>query len=180
MDRPRYEATGMTMAMETARLTLREIELDDAPFIHELMNEPPWIQFIGDRGIRTPADARTFITDRLRPSYARDGFGFWLTSLSSDRTPLGICGLIQRPALEYVDIGFALCERYWGQGYAREASEAVIDFARERSGLKTLAALVNPDNARSAKLLESLDFRFERMVRLPDEDEDIHLFLRAL
>jgi RimJ/RimL family protein N-acetyltransferase len=167
----------MTTVMETARLTLREIELEDAPFIFELMNEPPWIRFIGDRGIRTVADARAFIADHLRPSYRRDGFGFWLVQLTADDTSLGICGLIKRPALEYVDIGFALCERYWGHGYAREAAEAVVDFARERAGLKKLAAMANPDNERSARLLEALGLQFEKMIRLPEEDTDVRFFL---
>ena len=170
----------MKVVMETARLTLREIELEDAPFIFELMNEPAWIRFIGDRGIHTPADARSFIADRLRPSYARDGFGFWLTELSVERTPLGICGLIKRDALDYVDIGFAFCERHWGNGYAREASEAVVDFARERARLDRLAAITDPDNDRSAQLLEALGLSFEKMIRLPDEDRDVRLFLRDL
>lgn len=170
----------MKIVMETARLTLREIELGDAPFLHELMNEPPWIQFIGDRGIRTHADARAFIADRLRPSYAHHGFGFWLTELTVDQTPLGICGLIKRDALDYVDIGFALCKRHWSHGYAREAGEAVVEFAREQAGLQKLAAITDPGNARSAKLLETLGLHFERELRLPDEDRDIRLYLRDL
>ena len=171
----------MKTVMETERLTLREIELEDAPFIFELMNEPPWIEFIGDRGIRTLADARGFIADRLRPSYKRDGFGFWLIEVPDpDPQPLGICGLIKRPGLEYVDIGFALCERHWGNGYAREASEAVIDFAREQAGLDKLAAIVNPDNDRSARLLESLGMQFEGMIQLEGEDFELRLFVRDL
>lgn len=177
---PQTGSSAMKIVMNTERLTLREIELEDAPFIFELMNEPPWIQFIGDRGIRTLADARGFISDRLRPSYSRDGFGFWLVELAADPTPLGICGLIKRPGLEYVDLGFALCERYWGKGYARESSEAVIDFAREQAGLEHLAAIVNPDNDRSARLLESLGMEFQEIIQLEGEDIDLRLFVRTL
>lgn len=102
----------MIQALETRRLLLRRIEPDDAAFIHELMNEPPWIEFIGDRGIRTLADARNFICDRLIPSYEAHGFGFYLTELREDQAQLGICGLIKRDTLDDVDLGFALFERY--------------------------------------------------------------------
>ena len=170
----------MKIAMETARLVLREIEFEDAPFMHELMNEAPWLEFVGDRGIRTHADARAFIANRLRPSYTEHGFGFWLTELREDGTPLGICGLIKRDTLDDVDIGFGFCERYWGNGYARESAEAVIDFAREQTDLTRLAAITHPDNARSGRLLEALGLRFERMTRLGDEERDVRFYLREL
>jgi RimJ/RimL family protein N-acetyltransferase len=170
----------MAQVLETERLILRHIEPGDAAFIHELMNEPPWIEFIGDRGIRTLADARAFIHERLMPSYEEHGFGFYLTELREDQTQLGICGLIKRDTLDDVDLGFALFERYWGQGYAREAAEAVIDFARETVGLRRLAAITNPGNARSALLLEALGMKFERMVRLGDEEQEIRFFAREL
>lgn len=170
----------MHVVMETARLRLREIELEDAPFIHELMNEPPWIRFIGDRGIRSPAEARAYIGSRLRPHYSEHGFGFWLAELLEDETPIGICGLFKRPALEFVDLGFALSERYWGKGYAREAAEATIDFAREQAGLDTLAAIAQPDNERSVDLLARLGFEDGGWVRLEGEDLDLRLFLREI
>ena len=170
----------MVQVHETKRLLLRQIDPADAAFIHELMNEPPWIEFIGDRGIRTVADARNFIRDRLMPSYETHGFGFYLTELRKDHTQLGICGLIKRDTLDDVDLGFALFERYWGQGYAREAAEAVIDFARETIGLSRLAAVTHPDNLRSAHLLEALGMKFERMVQLGDEELEIRFFAREL
>jgi RimJ/RimL family protein N-acetyltransferase len=144
------------------------------------MNEPPWIEFIGDRGIRTLADAQEFIRVRLIPSYEEHGFGFYLTELREDQTQLGICGLIKRDSLDDVDLGFALFERHWGRGYAREAAEAVIDFARETIGLSRLAAVTNPDNARSARLLKTLGMKFERMVRLSEEEQEICFFAREL
>jgi RimJ/RimL family protein N-acetyltransferase len=170
----------LNVVMETERLRLREIELEDAPFIHELMNEAPWIRFIGDRGIRTVADARAYIGNRLRPHYTEYGFGFWLTELREDATPLGICGLFKRPGLEFVDLGFALCERHWGRGYAREAAEATIDFAREQAGLGTLAAIAQPDNRRSVDLLGRLGFEEGGWIRLEGEDVDLQLFLREI
>lgn len=170
----------MSTVMDTPRLRMREIELSDAAFMHGLMNEKPWLNFVGDRGIRTEADARGYISDRLRPSYAEHGFGFWLTELLEDGTPLGICGLVKRDTLDDVDIGFGFCERHWGSGYARESAEAVIDFAREVAGLTCLVAIANPENVRSARLLELLGFRFERMLRLAGEDFEVRLFRRKL
>jgi RimJ/RimL family protein N-acetyltransferase len=170
----------MKVIQETARLTLREIELGDAAFVFELMNEAPWIRYIGDRGIRTLADARAYIADTLRASYRRDGFGFWLTELTEDGTPLGICGMVKRESLEYPDIGFAFKRVHWGNGYAREAAEAVIDFARKKARAPTLAAIANPDNDRSARLLEKLGLGFDRRVRIEGDDNELDLYLRDL
>jgi RimJ/RimL family protein N-acetyltransferase len=170
----------MDPVLTTERLVLREILLSDDAFVHELMNEPPWIQFIGDREIHDRAAARRYIEDTLRPSYAEHGFGFYLVELEDGRTPLGICGLIKRDTLDDVDLGFALLERHWGRGYAREAAEAMISFACRVLGLRRLAAVTDPANERSIRLIEKLGMHFEGTVRLGDRPATVSLYARAL
>jgi hypothetical protein len=67
--------------LDTPRLALRWLAPDDAPFILELLNDPDWIRFIGDRGVRTVEGAREYIEKGPAASYARNGFGLWLTQL---------------------------------------------------------------------------------------------------
>lgn len=170
----------MPTILETPRLILREIELDDDVFIHELMNEPAWLEFIGDRQIHGPAQAREFIRDRLRPSYSEHGFGFYLVELRENATPLGICGLIKRDSLEDVDLGFAILERHRRQGYAREAAEAIVEFSRSTLGLRRLAAVTKPSNRFSIRLIGRLGMSYEGMVRLDDQPDPICLYTRTL
>lgn len=163
--------------LETDRLTLRHLTTDDAPFILELLNDPDFLRFIGDKGVRTLEDARQYIIDGPMASYARLGFGLFLVELTEDRVPIGICGLIKRDALEDVDIGFAFLPAYRMDGYGFESALAVRDYAFNKIGLKRIAAITNPDNTGSMKLLEKIGLRFERMIMLTAESTEIRLYL---
>ncbi len=165
---------------ETERLLLRRLTVEDAAFIRELVNEPAWLQFIGDRGVRTIDDARRYITTGPQAMYERFGFGLYLAALKEDAAPIGICGLLKRDTLSDVDIGFALLQRFGGRGYACEAAEAVVAHARDELGLRRLVAIASPKNHRSLRLLEKLGLRFERMVSVaPDRPESV-LYARDL
>jgi RimJ/RimL family protein N-acetyltransferase len=167
--------TPMTV-LETNRLLLRKITLDDAAFILDLLNQPSFIRFIGDRNVRTLDDARECIKTRYISAYERLGFGVYLTALKADGTPIGICGLIKRDTLEDVDIGYAFLPQHWMQGYAVESASAVMDYARNTLGLKRVVAIVAPDNPGSIRVLEKIGLRFERMVKLSADDIELKLF----
>jgi RimJ/RimL family protein N-acetyltransferase len=161
---------------ETERLLVRRLTLEDDAFVLELLNEPGWLRFIGDRGVRTLADARGYLERVPFTQYAKQGFGLYRLERRADGERVGVCGLIRREGLPDPDIGFALLARHEGNGYALEAAAAVVQHAREDVKLQRLAAIVNPDNVRSIALLEKLGMRFERMIRMPGEDRDIRLF----
>lgn len=161
--------------LETERLVLRRLTVDDAPFMLRLVNEPSWLRFIGDRGVRTLDDARRYLLEGPIAMYERLGFGLYATTLrKDDAAPIGICGLVKRDGLDDVDIGFALLPEFWGKGYAREAAAAVMDYAREVVGLRRVVAITSLDNESSARLLEKIGLRFEKMVRL--NGEEVKLF----
>jgi RimJ/RimL family protein N-acetyltransferase len=154
--------------LQTARLNLRPLTLDDAAFILELVNEPSWLRYIGDRGVRTLDDARVYLTKGPLDMYARLGFGLLLVELREDGTPLGLCGLIKRDTLPDVDIGFAFLPEYWGKGYAREAAAAALADAAASYGLQRVVAITTLDNEASIRLLEKIGFRFDRLIGGPD------------
>ncbi|HKX28219.1 MAG TPA: GNAT family N-acetyltransferase [Blastocatellia bacterium] len=162
--------------IETARLIIRQLRADDAPFILRLLNEPSWLRFIGDKGVRTLDDARRYILEGPVQMYARHGFGLWLIELKGEAVPIGLCGLLKRDSLPDVDIGFALLPTYWCQGYAFESASAVISHGREAMGLGRILAITSPDNDRSGRLLEKLGFRFERLILLPDSSSEVKLY----
>ena len=165
--------------LQTERLRLRRFDLDDAEFILELVNEPGWLRFIGDRGVGSIADACRFLQAGPLDMYARLGFGLYLVERKQDGVPVGMCGLIKRDILEYVDIGFAFLARYTGLGFAFEAAAATLAHAREL-GLERLAAITTPDNVSSQKLLMKLGMAFEREITMTAEAETLHLFVMDL
>jgi RimJ/RimL family protein N-acetyltransferase len=164
------------VVLETNRLRLRRLEVDDADFILRLLNEPSFLQNIGDKGVRTRDDARLYILNGPIASYEKFGFGLYLVELRESGAPVGICGLLKRDVLEDVDIGYALIPEFWSKGYAVESVTAVMSYASKVLGLKRAVAVVNPDNQSSIRLLERIGFRFERMVRLSDGGPEIKLF----
>jgi RimJ/RimL family protein N-acetyltransferase len=160
--------------LETDRLILRRLSTDDAEFILELVNDPAFIRFIGDRGVRTLDDARAYILNGPVDMYDRLGHGLYAVELAG--IPIGMCGLIKRDSLEDVDLGFAFLPGFRGQGYAYEAAAATLAYGRSVLGLKRIVAIANPDNHASAGLLEKLGFRFERMLSLTKDDQ-VKLFV---
>ncbi|HEV2802326.1 MAG TPA: GNAT family N-acetyltransferase [Pyrinomonadaceae bacterium] len=164
--------------LETERLNLRRLDAGDAAFILELLNDPSFVRNIGDKGVRTLADAARYIAEGPVASYARHGFGLWLVELkdAGQRTPAGICGLVKRDTLPDADIGYAFLPRFCGRGYATEAAAAVLNYAHGALGLKRVLAITVPENDGSIKVLEKIGLRFERRLKLSEDASEIMLF----
>ena len=161
--------------IRTGRLVLRELDLNDAEFILELLNEAAFLRFIGDKGVRTPADARGYILKGPMNSYERHGFGLYATCLS-DGMPIGICGLVKREGLADADVGFAFLSRHWSKGYAVEAASAVLTHARRVLHMQRIVAITSPENLGSIAVLEKIGLKFERMIRLAQDSDELKLF----
>ncbi len=166
--------------LETDRLSIRRLNLNDAAFILELVNEPAWLEFIGDKNVHSLDDARNYILNGPMEMYKRLGFGLYLVELKQG-SAIGICGLIKRPILDDVDIGFALLSRFSGQGYALEAAEAVMNYGKNVLQLQRIVAITKPANEKSIRLLTKLGLRFEKKVRLgpaaiKDDTPEVALF----
>jgi len=164
------------IVLETDRLILRQLSTEDAAFILELVNEPSFIQNIGDRGVRTLEDARSYILRVAISSYEKNGFGLNLVMLKESGEAIGMCGLIKRDGLEDVDIGYAFLPRFWSKGYASEAALAIKHYGRDIVGLKRLVAITDPENQGSIRVLEKIGLKYEKMVRLSEDDIELKLF----
>jgi len=176
--------------LETERTILREIVESDAEFILDLLNQPSFIKYIGDRKVRTPTDAKEFIENRYRQSYREHGFGLYVVELKaefctlanarvsafSDNPPIGICGFVKRDTLPDADIGFAFLPQFCGKGYAFESAFAVMKYGRDVLNLKRVLAITSKDNENSGRLLEKINFKFERLIKLPHDAEELKLF----
>lgn len=158
--------------LETERLLLRTMRQDDAPFYLALVNDPSWLEHIGDKGIRTLDEARANIVAGPMRMQRLLGYSLYLVERKEDGAPLGLCGLILRDTLPGTDIGYALAPRYWGHGYAYEAAAAMVDHAHRKLGLRRLFGIASPANAASIALLEKLGLTFLHNARfLPDGRE---------
>ena len=166
----------MTTVIETERLALRRATLADAPFTLDLWNQPSYIAHIRDWGVRTVAQAEALLQERILASYQLHGFGQFVVTLKPGGVPIGLCGLIRRPAWDEVDVGYAFLPQYWGSGYALEAAQACVQYGLTTLGLRRVVAIVSPNNERSIHLLEKLGLRFEKLITLPGIEEELKLF----
>jgi RimJ/RimL family protein N-acetyltransferase len=164
------------MVTETERLVLRCLTPEDATFILGLLNEPSFIENIGDRGVRTLEAARGYLEQGPIASYRDNGYGLYMVERRDDGAQLGICGLVKRPYLDDADIGFAFLPAYWAQGYALEASLAVMAHARDPLGLARVLAIVSPGNQRSIRLLRKLGLEYQRTMDLPPPGGTVEVF----
>jgi RimJ/RimL family protein N-acetyltransferase len=165
----------MKSVIDTVRMRLRKLNLDDAEFILKLLNEAGFLRYIGDKGVRTLTDAREYILKGPMDSYERNGFGLFAACLR-DGTPIGICGLVRREGLSDPDVGFAFLTQYWSRGYAVESAAAVLSHARRDLNIARVVAITSIDNWGSIAVLEKIGLKFEGMIRLTEQSEELKLF----
>lgn len=161
--------------LETDRLIIRELDAEtDAEFINRLLNSDKFIQYIGDRNVRSSEDARDFIRDRYRKSYEDHGYGLYCVELK-DGTQVGMCGFVRRDTLPGPDIGFAFLPEFEGKGYGFESAAAMMNYGRDDLGFSEVLAITTLDNEASGKLLEKIGFSFDKNIDTP-EGETLKLF----
>jgi RimJ/RimL family protein N-acetyltransferase len=162
--------------IRSERLQLRKLELADDEFILRLLNEDSFLRFIGDKGVRSLADAREYILKGPMDSYRRFGFGLYLASLADSGLPIGICGLVKRDALDDVDVGFAFLSQFCSKGYAAESAAAVLAYGRRQFNLRRIVAITAADNQASIAVLEKIGLKFERAIKLSQHGPELMMF----
>jgi RimJ/RimL family protein N-acetyltransferase len=160
--------------LETQRLRLRQFTLDDTTFIIELLNSPGWIEFIGERNVKTEQQAAQYLQNGPLKSYARNGFGLSMVE-TKDGQPIGMCGILKRETLENPDIGFAFLPEFTGKGYAYEIANATLAYAINDLKIPNVSAITLPHNIRSIKFLEKIGMKFIKSF-LSEKNEELLLF----
>lgn len=162
----------MIKVLETKRLVLRHTDTNDAEFILALLNTPGWLQYIGDRGIKTIDDAKNYIEKSCLHSYQTYGYGLYTMVLKSTQKAIGLCGLVNRPdILDHPDIGFAILPTYGGQGYTFEAATATMEYANTTLGIDTILGIVTENNDRSIRVLKGVGLHLKGKVNWSDGSE---------
>ncbi|MGI8891659.1 MAG: GNAT family N-acetyltransferase [Chthoniobacterales bacterium] len=164
------------MVLETERLSLHELTATDAEFMFEVLNDPGFIRFVADRGIRTTADAAAYIEEKIAPSYAKFGFGFWRVDLKESGESIGICGLAKRDTLEWPDVGFSILAAHSGKGYAYEAAAATMKFGYNTLRLISIIGITAPGNDASIHLLQKLGLEYLGKTQLPGYGDETLIF----
>jgi len=164
--------------LRTERLRLRLLAPGDAAVYLEILNDPAFIEHIGDRGVRTLEAAVKSIEEGPVAMQRSRGHSMYLVELLGEEepgVPVGLAGLIKRDFLDDVDIGYAFLSRYRGRGYAFEAARGLVTHAR-LLGIPRLAAITTPGNAPSIALLLRLGMHFRESRSLVAGEPPLNLY----
>ena len=143
--------------IETERLILRPWEDRDRAALRAHCNDPEVMRFL----LPVPDDAAfETMLGRLKSWLDDHGFTFWILERRSDGAVMGMCGLkpgaVDTPIENHVEIGWRLAKSHWGQGYAREAAQAALDWAWANLDTPEILAITVPANGASWGLMERL------------------------
>lgn len=158
---------------ETERLILKPASLEDSEFFLELYNMPKFIKYIGDRNLRTKEDSENYIKNRFLPQLEKLGFGNYVVIMKGENKKIGAVGVFEREGLEVMDIGFSFFEEYEGKGFAYESASKLKDAVRTEFGIEKISAITTKDNFSSQKLIEKLGLKFQKLVKLPGDNEEL-------
>ena len=163
--------------LKTQRLILSKISEDDAGFIYELVNDPDWLRYIGDKDIHDLKDARSYIKNVSMVSYEQHGYGPYLVRLKEGKIRIGISGLFKRDYLDHPDVGFAFLPAYRNKGYATESAAAVLNYGYASLNLTKILAITSRDNDSSARVLEKIGLQFQKIIKTSKDDPGSKLYV---
>jgi RimJ/RimL family protein N-acetyltransferase len=161
---------------ETNRLFLTPTTTADADFILALFNTPKWINFIGDRNLKSTQESAEYIINKFRPQIERLGFGNYTITRKFDDAKIGGCGLYDREGVEGFDIGLALLPQYENRGYGFECANKLKEVAFSEFNLMEISGITSEQNTDSQKLLMKLGLQFEKNIKLTDYPEEVLLY----
>lgn len=161
---------------ETERLFLRQFTPADADFIVQLVNTDGWLRFIGDRNIKSTEQAIEYLKNGPIKSYQVNGFGLYMAVLETGGTPIGMCGLIKREYLEFIDLGFALLPEYTSRGYATGMAKETIRFAFEKQNQKKVLAIVLQANEASISVQQKIGCEYEKSFTSTETNQELFIY----
>lgn len=150
----------MKTILQTSRLTLRELNIDDAESFYELNLNQNVIKYTGNSAFKDINEAKSFLENYS--DYQKNGFGRWAVINTSNQEFLGWSGLKFDENTDETDIGFRFFEHFWNKGFATESAKACIDYGFERLNLKTIVGRAMKENKASIKVLEKIGLQYER------------------
>jgi len=144
--------------LETQRLKLRALTMDDVPVLFEMHTNPLMNRYTDRAKLQTMEEAVAKMKLILDNVAKRDTLA-WAIELKETKKQIGDISFWRFEKEHYrAEIGYALLPDYWDKGYMREAARCAIDYGFSICNIHSIEANVNPNNAASIKLLEKLNF----------------------
>lgn len=162
----------MKPLIETQRLLLREITLHDTDVMFQLHSNPDVQKYTGEPPIDSIEEMEQAIQTRIN-DYKKYGYGRWATFLKDKMHFIGWAGLAYLPEFDKIDLGYRFLPKYWGKGYATEASHAILAYGFNNLQLKQIIAIALKENKASIRVMEKVGMKFDKFAPYEEGGEDV-------
>jgi len=149
--------------IETDRLLLREITIDDKEALFKLHSDPRVQKYTGEATVSSMQEIEIAIKSRIS-DYKKYGFGRWATFLKRNDQFVGWAGLAYLPEFDEIDLGYRFLQEYWGLGIATEASKAILNYGFGALKLKKIVAIAMKENRASIRVMEKIGMEFYKIA----------------
>jgi RimJ/RimL family protein N-acetyltransferase len=156
------------LVLETARLVLRQVRIEDLDPFARMMSDPEVRRYLDGRVIDRDEAWREMAL--WAGHWSLRGYGLWAAEVQETGTFVGRIGLYNPEGWPGLEVGWALAREHWGKGYATEGARAALECAFDLLGAEHVISVIHPDNARSIRVAERLGQSFERRARVRGVD----------
>lgn len=155
----------MATILETPRLLLRHLEMNDLPELFALYRDPEIRRYFPD-GVLSYEDTKEELEWFLNGHPQHPDLGLWATIHKESGKFIGRCGLLpwEIDSKLEIEIAYLLAKNFWHQGLATEAANGIKSYAFEQLRLTRLICLMDPKNFASQKVAERIGMKLERQV----------------
>ena len=156
------------MHIQSERLAFRRYTDEDFHFLCSLLADPEMIRYIGKGQTRNKSEALEFLYWIYRSYKENPRSGLMLLIRKEDGRRIGHAGLVVQTIedMDELEVGYWVAKEFWGQGYAKEAAEALRDYGLLQLGEKRLISLIQPSNTASQKVAQHIGMAVEKEIML--------------
>jgi len=156
--------SNSNLFIETERLLIRPFKMEDIEPSYIMNLDAEVSKHTGDGGVVSKEEIERRIVENVFGDYEKHGFGRLAVELKGENKFIGFTGLKYLEDMDEVDLGYRFMKEYWGKGIATESAKACVNLGFNKLGLKRLIAMVLPENIGSIRVLEKLNFEFEKEI----------------
>lgn len=158
--------------IETERLLLRKITMDDKEDMFQLHTNAAVQKYTGEPLVESMEEMEQAIQTRIK-DYEKYGYGRWATFLKNEMQFVGWAGLAYLPEFDEIDLGYRLSPKYWGMGFATEASHAILTYGFDALELSRIIAIAMKENKASIRVMEKVGMKFDKFAPYEPGGEDV-------
>ena len=156
--------SNSNLFIETERLLIRPFKMEDIEPSYIMNLDAEVSRYTGDGGIVSKEEIERRIVENVFGDYEKHGFGRLAVELKGENKFIGFTGLKYLEDMDEVDLGYRFMKEYWGKGIATESAKACVNLGFNTLGLKRMIAMVLPENIGSIRVLEKLNFEYEKEI----------------